>query len=84
MANVCGVVCATWAIRRDGEGEWCDQHLVVGRLVNAQSLRQYPEDDCATEIVSYSHSFDDVCDGGDGVWARQIVGDGGSVEAWMP
>lgn len=63
-ANVCGVVCVTWAIRRDGDGEWYGQHLVLGGPVDVQNLRQCPDDDCVTEIVCYSHSFDGVCDDG--------------------
>lgn len=87
---MCGVVCATWAIRRDGDGERYGQHLVLGGPVDAQNLRQNPDDDFATETVSYSYSVRDACDDGDGVWAIRIDGDGGSaltngdVEAWMP
>lgn len=94
-ASVCGVVCATWANRRDGVDGRYGQHLVLGGLVIAQIRRQYPDADCSSENVSDSDSYRGVGDDGDGGWARESGGGGGggsvqkndgdgSVEAWIP
>lgn len=91
--SVCGVACATWAIRRDGVDGRDGQHLVLGGPMEAQSLWRRPVGDCASEIVSYSGCDRDVGDDGDdggrartsaGARARKNGGAGGSVEAWMP